>query len=115
MLTRSQQLIELSDRGSPVPGCCGIDYLPDRLRSTSLDHLAHILATYPSSRPNVNSQLFHLGREEPHLGPDELEQQPRGLDFEMALVLVRRHFREPGDKILLRWTRTIDSQSASLD
>ncbi len=75
LFTGRQQVVEMLERQPALAGRGGVEGFPDRLDASAPHQLGDIAAFDLLRVTRIHGQLFNLGRKQPRLRPDQLDQK----------------------------------------
>ena len=87
MFAGGQQVVEVAHGRGGLAERGRVDHLPDRLDPSRFHQPRDVLAADLAGISHVDGQLLDLGRQDPDLGADQLDQEPGRIEVEMRTVL----------------------------
>ena len=110
-----QQVVEVLEREPSLAGRGRVEGLPDRLDASRPHQLGDVGAFDPPRVAGINGQLFHLGRQEPRLRPDQLDQETSTVGGELDVETSPCELRQPRDELRLARGGRVDRQPGLFD
>ena len=84
--TGGQQVVQVLQGHSTLPGRRRVQGLPDRLNPARSNEFGDVLAIDSLRIARVDGQLFDLGRQDSRLGADQFHQETRRVGIEFGVI-----------------------------